>query len=206
MPAVREPILQTVAIRDLRPTQITVGYREVETIRARWRDRSPVSEAKYLGRHMIPVVAGPQRRHYIMDHHHLCRALHDEGQTEVLVTVAADLSRLEPKEFWFVLDNHGWLHPFDEDGKRRHHRHIPKSVAELRDDPFRSLAGELRRAGGFAKDTTPFSEFLWADFLRHRIKRGEVTDKFAQALKHALKLAKSVEADHLPGWCGPVRA
>ena len=38
------------------------------------------------------------------------------------------------------------------------------TVAELIDDPFRSLAGELRRAGGFAKDTTPFSEFLWADF------------------------------------------
>jgi hypothetical protein len=29
---------------------------------------------------------------------------------------------------------------------------------QLQDDPFRSLAGELRRAGGFAKDTTPYSE------------------------------------------------
>jgi hypothetical protein len=42
---------------------------------------------------------------------------------------------------------------------------LPKTVAGLIDDPFRSLAGELRRAGGFAKDTTPFSEFLWADFF-----------------------------------------
>jgi hypothetical protein len=41
----------------------------------------------------------------------------------------------------------------------------------LIDDPFRSLADELRRAGGFAKDTTPFSEFLWTDFLRRRVKR-----------------------------------
>src|SRR3974377_1798791 len=39
------------------------------------------------------------------------------------------------------------------------------------DDPFRSLAGELRRAGGFAKDTTPFSEFLWPDFLRRQMSR-----------------------------------
>jgi hypothetical protein len=48
---------------------------------------------------------------------------------------------------------------------------LPKTVAGLIDDPFRSLAGELRRAGGFAKDTTPFSEFLWTDFLRRRVKR-----------------------------------
>jgi hypothetical protein len=44
-----------------------------------------------------------------------------------------------------------------------------RSVADLMYDPYRSLAGALRRTGGFAKDTTPYSEFLWADFLRRRI-------------------------------------
>ncbi len=71
------------------------------------------------------------------------------------------------------------------------------------DDPFRSLAGELRRAGGFAKDTTPFSEFLWADFLRRRIKRKAVERNFDDALERALALAKSDAAGYLPGWCGP---
>ena len=61
----------------------------------------------------------------------------------------------------------------------------------LVDDPFRSLAGELRRAGGFAKDTTPFSEFLWADFLRRRVKRKIVENDFDHALEKALELAKS---------------
>ncbi len=74
----------------------------------------------------------------------------------------------------------------------------------LVDDPFRSLAGELRRLGGFAKDTTPFSEFLWADFLRRRMKRKAVEADFNGALENALKLAKSGDADYLPGWCGPV--
>lgn len=202
---VREPILKTVKIGDLRPTQITVGYREVETMRANWRALSARSGSQFLGRHMIPVVQGLKDRDYVIDHHHLCRALHEEGQREVLVTVIAHLSRLEPKEFWFMMDNRGWTHPFDEHGKRRHHRDLPKSIAGLCDDPFRSLAGELRRSGGFAKDTTPFSEFLWADFLRHRIERDDVTGNFGHALKRALKLAKSIEADHLPGWCGPVR-
>ena len=69
------------------------------------------------------------------------------------------------------MDNRNWIHPFDAEGRRRHYRDIPKTFAELVDDPYRSLAGELRRAGGFAKDTTLYSEFLWADFLRRRVKR-----------------------------------
>ena len=77
-------------------------------------------------------------------------------------------------------------------------------MTELVDDPFRSLAGELRRAGGFSKDTTPFSEFLWADFLRRRIKRKLVERDFERALAKGLQLAKSEIAGYLPGWCGPV--
>jgi len=61
----------------------------------------------------------------------------------------------------------------------------------------------LRRAGGFAKDTTPFSEFLWADFLRRNIKEKRVEDDFSDALEKALSLAKSKDAGYLPGWCGP---
>ena len=96
------------------------------------------------------------------------------------------------------------MHPFDDKGVRRSHADIPKSVSELIDDPFRSLAGELRRAGGYAKDTTPFSEFLWADFLRRRMKRKAVEDNFSHAIEKALQLAKSADANYLPGWCGPI--
>jgi len=81
------------------------------------------------------------------------------------------------------------------------------STVTLAWDAFmRALAetSELRRSGGFAKDTTPFSEFLWADFLRRRIKRKLLDDDFSAALVRALKLAKSGEADYLPGWCGPI--
>src|SRR6185312_2845933 len=97
-----------------------------------------------------------------------------------------------------------WVYPYDSKGERRQFKDLPKSVADLADDPFRSLAGELRRAGGFAKDVTPFSEFLWADFLRHRIRRRAVEKDFDTALSDALKLAKGHDANYLPGWCGPV--
>jgi hypothetical protein len=199
----RELVLTLVAVVDLRPTQITVGMREVLVKRKRWRETATKKGEKFLGKHMIPVILGPKLRHYVTDHHHLARALYDEGVKDVAVTIAVDLSKLEPDAFWTVMDDRNWMHPFDVKGRRRHYRDIPKSVAELVDDPFRSLAGELRRAGGFAKDTTPFSEFLWADFLRRRMKRKDVERDFERAVEEALDLAKSDAADYLPGWCGP---
>jgi hypothetical protein len=200
----REPILHSIDIADLRPTQITVGMREVEAKRRAWRAKAGDKGAEFLGRHMIPVILGPKDRCFIIDHHHLARALFEEKVESVLVTVVAKLSRLDTESFWFNLDNRGWMHPFDAGGRRRGYEDIPKSVADLVDDPFRSLAGELRRLGGFAKDTTPFSEFLWADFLRRQTKRATVEADFDTALKWAFDLAKSGAADYLPGWCGPV--
>src|SRR5262249_36618132 len=188
MRPVRTLILTTVPIKELRPTQLTVGMREVEAKRRSWRERSEASNekaAKYLGRHMIPVILGPKDHHFIIDHHHLSRALLEEGVKEVIVTVVAKLSRLDKDEFWTFIDNRGWLHPFDEHGRRRSSEDLPKTVAGLVDDPFRSLAGELRRLGGFAKDTTPFSEFLWADFLRRRMQRKLVEGNFDEALEQA---------------------
>jgi len=204
MTHIREPRVKPFPIKELRPTQITVGMREVKEKRKRWREQSGKKGADFLGKHMIPVVLGPKDRHYVIDHHHLARALHEEGVPDVDVAVVANLSKLEPDAFWFVLDNLNLMHPFDDKGVRRSYTDIPKSVSELIDDPFRSLAGELRRAGGFAKDTLPFSEFLWADFLRRRMKRKVLDADFDGALEQALKLAKSEEADYLPGWCGAV--
>ena len=199
---VREPLVSPVDISELRPTQITVGMHEVRAKRESWQARKDKSE--FLGRHMIPVILGPKERHYIIDQHHLARALHDEGQEHVLVSVVTDLRMLDRDAFWIFLDNRGWCHPYDQRGVRCRFADIPKSVADLVDDPFRSLAGELRKAGGFSKDTTPFSEFLWADFLRRRIKRAAVKSDFNKALGEAMTLAKSPDARFLPGWCGPI--
>jgi len=200
----REPLLNPVPILSLRPTQMTVGMREVKEKRKRWREhRSDKKRAELLGTHMIPVVLGPDKRHYIVDHHHLARALHDEGVKDILVSVIADLTVVDRDAFWGVMDHKRWAYPYDAKGERRHFGDLPKTVEDLKDDPFRSLAGELRRAGGFAKDTTPFSEFLWADFLRRRISRKIVEDNFSKALEKGLGLVKGHDAVYLPGWCGP---
>ena len=203
MSDVRQPMLEPVAIDDLRPTQMTVGYREVESKRRSWREKSVKQRTVFFGKHMIAIILGPKKLPYIIDHHHLSRALHEEKVKQVLVTVVADLSRLEKAAFWIFMENRSWVHPYDADGRWCDFDDIPKSDAKLVDDPFRSLAGELRRMGGFAKGTTPFSEFLWADFLRRQLKRKLVEDDFKGALEQALALAKSPLADFLPGWCGP---
>jgi hypothetical protein len=200
----REPILHPLPILSLRPTQMTVGMREVKEKRRHWREhRSAKKQAELLGKHTIPVVLGPDQRHYVVDHHHLARALHDEGVKDILVTIIGDLSMVDRDGFWSVMDNKRWVYPYDAKGERRHFKDLPKSVADLKDDPFRSLAGELRRAGGFAKDTTPFSEFLWADFLRRKISRKTAHEHFSDAMEKALALAKGHDAIYLPGWCGP---
>ena len=200
----REPILRPIPILTLRPTQMTVGMREVKEKRKRWREhKSAKKRGEMLGTHMIPVVLGPDGNHYVVDHHHLARALHEEGVKDILVTVIGDLTMVEPDAFWGVMDDKRWVYPYDAKGERRRYKDIPKSITALKDDPFRSLAGELRRAGGFAKDTTPFSEFLWADFLRRKMSRKSVDADFAKAMEKALALAKSKDAIYLPGWCGP---
>jgi hypothetical protein len=144
----REPILHAVSILSLRPTQMTVGMREVKEKRKRLREFWKEHKSK-------------------------------KKQGEFLV------------------------YPYDAKGERRHFKDLPKSITDLKDDPFRSLAGELRRSGGFAKDTTPFSEFLWADFLRRQISRANVDANFEKAMEKSLALAKSKDAIYLPGWCGP---
>jgi hypothetical protein len=206
MAIIRDPILRSAAVAELHPTQITVGMREVRERRTSWRNKGKKKRTEFLGKHLIPVILGPDKRQYIVDHHHLARALHDEDVKQVLVTVLENLSGLEPEAFWFVLENRGFTHPYDENGHRCACADIPRSVRKLIDDPFRSLASELRRVGGFAKETMSFSEFLWADFLRRRIERKLIESDFNRAIEKALELAQDPGANYLPGWCGPVPA
>jgi hypothetical protein len=171
----REPILQTILIASLHPTQMTVGMREVKEKRKRWREhKSAKKQAELLGKHMIPVVLGPGKRHYVVDHHHLARALHDEGVKEVLVSVIADLTMVDRDAFWGVLDNRRWVYPYDVKGERRHFRDIPRTVAQLKDgsvpQPRRRIAPRRRFCQGHhAVQRVPVGGFFAAqDFAQDR--------------------------------------
>lgn len=202
MPHVYEPHLEPVEISSLRPTQMTVGFREVAAKRLEWRAIRAEKGNDFLGHHMVPVVLGPKGRSYLVDHHHLVRALYEEDVERVLTSLVADFSHLERDEFWAVMDHRSFIYPFDTAGIRHAADDLPKKIADLDDDPFRSLAGAVRSAGGFAKIEAPFSEFLWADFLRRRMDRKSLANDFDRCVAEALQLARSREARHLPGWSG----
>lgn len=147
----------------------------------------------------FPLFLGPDARHYLLDRHHLTLALNREGIRVVPVFIIANMSGLSFATFWTTLEGHNWAHPFDDEGRRCPYNDMPASVGDLIDDPFRSLAGALKRVGGYAKDKALFSEFRWADFLRCRIPRELVEGNFDRSLALAMNLAQSTEAAALPG-------
>ena len=191
---------------DLHPTQMTAGFAEVALKRREWAALSKKNRKELLASHWFPSVLGPRGLSYIVDHHHLGLALLEEGVERVKLMVLEDLSYLAPTIFWRVMEQRNWVHPFDDGGKRRPYTDIPARIPQLVDDPHRSLAGMLRSAGGFAKDTSPFAEFLWADYLRPHISRGQIRKALDVALREAQGLAKSPLARYLPGWSGVMLA
>jgi hypothetical protein len=181
---------------------MTVGFHEVEIKRQQWHDADEAKRSHLLRSHVLPAVLGPKGRPYIVDHHHFARALLEEKAGCVAVYVLADLSDLPKDEFWTFLDNSAWCHAYDETGRRCELADIPRNLADLSDDPYRSLAGGLIRAGACAKSDKPFAEFLWADFLRRRIETKQVKHDYDVALRTAIEIARSSKAQSLPGWCG----
>jgi len=190
-----------VNLKDIKPTQVSIGYIEVTKKRAEWQKLSKKQRNALLDEHWFPSILGPKGDYYIIDHHHLGMALHLEYQIEVNLTVLKDLSWLDKSTFWRVMEFHQWVHPFNERGQRVAFSEIPSSVAKLKDDPYRSLAGLARDEGAFAKDLTPFSEFLWADFFRTKIPKKTISNA-SKALELAIRHAKTKEASYLPGWAG----
>jgi hypothetical protein len=198
----RNPSLARARLLRLRPTQLSVGYAEVQLKAAQWAQLAKKQRKIELEHHVFPAVLGPGQDYFIIDHHHLGIALLEQGIKEVLVTVLDDLSWLEPAVFWRTLEFRSWSHPYDRQGRRRDYRDMPRRLTELEDDPYRSLAGLVRGAGGFAKDQAPFVEFLWADFFRSRVPAQLIKKEPRRAARIGTRLARSAEARYLPGWSG----
>ena len=190
------------ALKSLRPTQMSVGYSEVLLKRQQWRALDKAKQAQFIADHLLPAVVGPKGKHYIVDHHHLGRALLDEGVKTAHLVVWADFSALAKDEFWLVMDHRQWVHSYDGRGRRKPFSAIPKALESLTDDPYRSLAAAVRMAGGFPKDQTPFAEFLWADFFRRRVPASLLRSDPDSALSAAMQVVHAKAAMHLPGWSG----
>jgi len=194
-------------IAHLHPTQITVGMIEVHDKRKLIEklDRSELRD--YLAARPMPAVIGPHGRLHITDHHHLGRALWEARIDKALFLVEADYSGSRVESFWTEMLAKHWAHPIDGHGDLQPIEAIPRHLGELVDDPYRSLAGYVREAGGFEKTPTAFAEFLWADFFRQRIRiTGPDRGAFERAVQRALVLAHRAEAGNLPGFVSLARS
>jgi hypothetical protein len=116
--------------------------------------------------------------------------------------IIADLSAMSREKFWTFMERDGWLHPFDQAGRRIPPARLPQCLDGLAHDPYRDLAWSVRRNGGFEKSMTPYSEFSWANFFRKRIPAQTVERDYPKAVRQAMKLAGSRAAAALPGFAG----
>ena len=196
------PTRSTIEISRLQPTQLTVGMLQVKHKRAHLRllERRPSELVDFILAHPIRVVLGPKKKVFVIDHHHLALALIKEDFETAPMDVEGDFSSLTPQAFWKKMLEQDFVHPYDAGGHKKSLAYIPKSLENLVDDPYRSLAGFVREKGGYAKVQTPFAEFLWADFYRSRIKEKLITKHLSKTLSQAMLLAEHQDARKLPGF------
>ncbi|MFI4890595.1 MAG: ParB-like protein [Steroidobacterales bacterium] len=192
--------IQESPLRQLMPTQLTVGMIEVRDKTKQLLSLKAKDLQEFLIAHPMPVVMGPDGRRYITDHHHLGRAALDAGIASAFFSLEADLSKLGVVEFWQEMDRNRWVHPLDENGVRHHYASIPPDLKKMVDDVYRSLAAFVRNAGGYDKTTEPFAEFIWADFFRRTVPIEDVKANFNVAVETGIPLAQSQLASRLPGF------
>lgn len=195
----------TLPVAQLRPTQMTVGLHHVKSkmdVTARHQGRKQI---ELMERHRIHVVIGPGPAFYVIDHHHWARAWYELGIESVPTVIKHNWSRMPPDRFWLEMEARHLVHPYDEYGELQHLAALPHSLAEMRDDPYRSLEAFVQLAGGYDKVKQAYRDFRWADFFRRHIDGPlDTVAGFALALAQGVKLARSSKARGLPGFVGEV--
>lgn len=199
-----------VSIDSLHPTQLAVGMAQVHVkleAATRKHAKGPKAFDKYLRKNPIPVIRGPGGALYIIDHHHLAAALLQLGVSRAYAATLKDLSQLPQEQFWQRMADENYLWQYDIHGNRISLQQLrallPGTVAGCQDDPYRSLATRVRKAGGYSKSPLPFSEFIWANHLRRKVVMpagavGDEPEHISLAIKHALDPG----ASQLPGYHG----
>ena len=221
-----------IRVRDLAPAQFAVGKAEVQVRAARMLKKymkKPQHLHDYITVRPVPVVIRDDR-FYLVDHHHMARALHEALHEELgkdirlVVEVVANLSMLSEAHFWKTMHARNWVYLFDHfGGGPQLPQSLPEKIKDMEFDPYRSLAWIVRAHHGCLKDTAPFAEFRWANFFRERIllshdvligKHGvestlyevdengrlELTDDGMELVEEAVYLSSIPEARGLPGF------
>ncbi len=146
------------------------------------------------------MIIGPDGGFYLADRHHLSRALFDLGLERVPVKIIARLDN--PATFWAEMRKNNWAYPFDERGRAIDPSALPRTLAQLKNDPYRSLAAYAQEHGAYDKaDQAYFIEFAWAKYFANAMQWRAITRKnLPNAIDEAIQLACKPAAQALPGY------
>ncbi|WP_421230978.1 ParB-like protein [Aeromonas sp. 603079] len=191
-----------IGIDALHPTQGGVGQIQVDETQATLAGMSAKQLDKLMKKKEIPVVIAPDGSYWLVDRHHLTKALWQQGVKDARVKV---IGRLQDKaNFWSQMQNNHWAWLKDEKGQPLTPEQLPTSIDKLPDYPYRTLAGLLQDAGYFRKDKQVyFVEFAWASWLGKQMQWMPVDNSNLTArLQQAKRLACGSDASDLPGYPG----
>ena len=220
-----------VRVADLKPTQNAVGFDEVNDKIARYSAKSKGDLRDYLLVHPVPVVIGNGGKFYLTDHHHMTNALWktaeqrnragvDTENCRVLAVVQFNRVGLKGYHFWKAMHTSRLVYLFDNyGGGPIRPKDVCAHIKHLANDPYRSLAWEVRSRYGYAKSPHAFAEFIWANFFRariildNRVLKDKIPDEDIligklpdeqrkEVIDEAMHLARSPEAAGMPGYLG----
>jgi hypothetical protein len=194
-------------ILDLKPMQIPVGMIEVQDKARALRDMKHKEADAWLLEHSVPVLEDYKGRERPVDHHHEARAAWEADIDEAYShryfddALHAKIKALDRGQFYAVTGAMGLFYDRDQFGAGPHDpNHLPEDVRGMADDPYRSLAGAVRKRGGYDKSPLPFAEFRWARYFRENIKTYPTRADFDKAVAEALAIAHDPAAKDLPGY------
>ena len=191
-------------VLDLKPTQFAVGMLEVDEKISSVKKYTKKELKSYVDANPVPVVVSPEGDFYVVDHHHFLCVCYHVGVEKVKIKAVKDFtnSNLSYRDFWKWMFNNRSAYPFCQFGEGpRKALYLPRDIRGLADDPYRSIAWFVRKAGGFENSDRNFAEFQWANFFRSKKLLDENGPQSMQdALVKAVKLAQSSSAKKLPGF------
>lgn len=232
-PALRQPIPRNVSdLTGLWSLQGAVGYQQADNGQERIHKlvNQPAELLDHILANPIVIMIGPEKELteaeelerrklakknksqkpkekgydcYVLDHNHFALGLIKSGFRTVPVLSQDDRRDQTYDAFLNGLDAEGLIRAKDEKGRPISLRDTIRKITDLPNDPYRSLAGAVRREGGFDKVAIPFAEFQWADYYRTLINESLLASDFKKAVNKAIKLSKCPDARELPGYKGP---
>ncbi len=189
-----------VSLARLRPLQVGVGLMEVQSKAADVQSKSPKALTKYLQKRPMQIVFGPRCELWLVDGHHLARALLLAGVLEAPFQLLGDLSSLSDPEFEKEMRSRNWVWLFDEQDRPVTFQDLPVQLEDMKDDPYRSLAWKMKKEGVYRDLSEPFQQFHWARFYRRFITLELLTHFPKLADDVARVVSRSSNAAQLPGF------